>query len=96
VPTLPYASERERLAAWAAYVERLLVALLAFPLVETIRYACGDCQAVFDLCVAPLSEWAEIVDEDELTDFAPTCCPFCGSAELKMMHDRAVILPGNP
>jgi hypothetical protein len=26
---------------------------------ETIRIACGDCQIVFDLCVAPTSEWAE-------------------------------------
>jgi hypothetical protein len=63
---------------------------------ETIRYACGDCQAVFDLCVAPESEWDEgippEVDEADLPelDMTPTICPFCGSGELTMRQDRAV------
>jgi hypothetical protein len=57
---------------------------------ETIRFACGDCQAVFDLCLAPTSEWAENIDADAL-DIMPACCPFCGAAagELKSLHDRA-------
>jgi len=55
---------------------------------ETIRFACGECQAVFDLCVAPESEWAEGVPENEepLKEASLTCCPFCGagSHELKI------------
>ena len=46
---------------------------------ESIRFACGDCQVVFDICVAPTSEWAEALDleADADNEFEPTCCPFC-------------------
>jgi hypothetical protein len=60
---------------------------------ETIRIACGECNIVFDLCVAPPSEWGEDFDSstDTVNDIEPTCCPFCGAAagELKDLHDRA-------
>jgi hypothetical protein len=56
---------------------------------EIIRFACGDCQIVFDLCVAPLSEWGEQPEIDNFSDIEPTCCPFCGVGELKKLHDRA-------
>lgn len=59
---------------------------------ETIRFACGDCRIVFDLRVAPESEWAEHTDEDGLQEFAPPgCCPFCGSSELKALHDMPTL-----
>ena len=47
---------------------------------ETIRIACGDCKIVFDLCVAPTSEWAEDFESatGTISDIEPTCCPFCG------------------
>jgi hypothetical protein len=53
---------------------------------ETIRFACGDCQVVFDLCLAPFSESADgdlagITDSED-----PTICPFCGAGELKPVH----------
>jgi hypothetical protein len=58
-----------------------------------IRFACGDCQVVFDMCVAPTSEWAEEIDEADFEGGIdvgePSVCPFCGAAELKPTHDRA-------
>ena len=58
---------------------------------ETIRIACGDCNIVFDLCVAPTSEWAEDFESatGTINDIEPTCCPFCGARELRSLHDRA-------
>ena len=65
---------------------------------ESIRFACGDCQVVFDICVAPTSEWAEALDleADADNEFEPTCCPFCGAhvCELKRLHDRADAVDG--
>jgi hypothetical protein len=57
---------------------------------ETVRYSCGDCQAVFDLCAAPQSEWAEELQEGEeaIEQMEPHLCPFCGAAELKAAHDK--------
>ena len=59
---------------------------------ETIRFACGDCQIVFDLCLAPASERAmEAPEELAGEDLDPTCCPFCGAhaaSELKALNDR--------
>jgi hypothetical protein len=59
---------------------------------ETIRFACGECQIVFDLNVSPPSDWAEQLELDDLGDIEPTCCPFCGAAasELRNLHDRAI------
>jgi hypothetical protein len=55
---------------------------------ETRRYKCGECQTVFDLRLDPACE-AEIVDEPEPDlDLEPTCCPFCGDANL-------MVLPGS-
>ena len=57
---------------------------------ETMRYACDDCQVVFDVAVAPVSEWAEAFDDDGTVDVGePLCCPFCGANELKTVHDQA-------
>jgi hypothetical protein len=60
---------------------------------ETIRYACGDCQIAFDLCLAPFSECAD-GDMADLDEAEPKCCPFCGAGELKPTHDRATQVPG--
>jgi len=60
---------------------------------ETLRFACGDCQVVFDLCLAPASERAEQPEEGVEEDIDPTCCPFCGSSEIEPTHDRAIVLP---
>ena len=45
---------------------------------ETIRIACGDCKIVFDLCVAPTSEWAEDFESatGTINDIEPTCRHF--------------------
>jgi hypothetical protein len=61
---------------------------------ETIRFSCGDCQIIFDLNISPPSDWAEQLDLDDLDyldDIEPACCPFCGAAELKKLHDRAAL-----
>jgi hypothetical protein len=59
---------------------------------ETIRFQCGECQAVFDLCVDPA--WAAEVAADlgveTIETPEPTCCPFCGAGGLKAIHDPAV------
>ena len=54
---------------------------------ETVRFACGDCHIVFDLWLAPTSQWAD-GDLADVTEAEPTCCPFCGAGELKALHDR--------
>ena len=60
---------------------------------ETIRIACGECKIVFNLGVAPASEWVEDFESatGTINDIEPTCCPFCGAAacELRSLHDRA-------
>ena len=60
---------------------------------ETVRFACGDCQIVFDLCVAPPSEWAEEFEEGTEPEEIgkPILCPFCGDAELNPTHDRPTV-----
>jgi ribosomal protein S27AE len=60
---------------------------------ETIRFACGDCHVVFDLCLAPFSECADgdLADIDDSED--PTVCPFCGAGEIKPTHTRPTFVP---
>ena len=63
---------------------------------EASRYACGNCQILFDLFLAPTSEWAVFQEEDgPEIDTEPTICPFCGAGELKPLIARAdtVTLP---
>jgi hypothetical protein len=57
---------------------------------ETVRYACRECLVAYDVCLAPTSEWAEAEDPDvpEDIDYEPSCCPFCGSGDIKPLHDR--------
>ena len=62
---------------------------------ENIRFKCGECLVVFDLCLAPVSEWPEEPEDesDHTADVAVTNCPFCGSnaaTDLTMLHDRAI------
>jgi hypothetical protein len=56
---------------------------------ETIRFQCGDGQAVFDLCVDPVwaAEVATDLGVDTIETAEPTCCPFCGAGGLKAIHD---------
>jgi Zn finger protein HypA/HybF involved in hydrogenase expression len=59
---------------------------------ETVRFACHDCQIVFDLTVAPVSEWVEELDESDsespMEVESPVQCPFCESMDLHVTHDR--------
>ena len=66
---------------------------------ESIRFACGDCQVVFDICVAATSEWAEALDleADADNEFEPTCCPFCHArlhASFCRMRRAATLVDG--
>jgi Zn finger protein HypA/HybF involved in hydrogenase expression len=65
---------------------------------QPVRFSCGDCQVVFDLCVAPESEWAEWIDQSEseanLDIGEVVLCPLCGSKEIKATHDRATEMRG--
>ena len=48
---------------------------------EAARFACEECQVVFDLSVAPASQWAEQTEDDGGMELGePTHCPFCESA----------------
>ncbi|HWY85750.1 MAG TPA: hypothetical protein VNX28_03445 [Gemmataceae bacterium] len=65
---------------------------------QPVRFACGECQAVFHITVAPESEWAEWIDPSEYEgnpDIGePTSCPFSGSVEIKAVQDRPTQIPG--
>ena len=61
---------------------------------ESIRFRCDECLVVFDLCLAPVTEWPEEPEseDDKNMDVHVANCPFCGSpaaADLVMLHDRA-------
>jgi ribosomal protein S27AE len=57
---------------------------------EVVRYHCGDCQVVFDLCVDHVRE-TEVTEGAPVVEFGvPTCCPFCGAGELTPQHDTAI------
>jgi hypothetical protein len=59
---------------------------------EVVRFRCGDCQIVFDLCVDH-ERATEVVEGPPLTDFGePTCCPFCGAGELTTLNDQAILI----
>ena len=63
---------------------------------EVVRFQCGDCQIVFDLCVDRERE-TEVVGGPSVADFGePTCCPFCGAGELTPVHDRAIWVAATP
>jgi len=59
---------------------------------ETIRIACGECKIVFDLCVAPASEWAEDFNTstEPVNDIEPTCCPLSGPAPPCLILSQGV------
>ncbi len=66
---------------------------------ETVRFACDECHIVFDLCIAPMSEWVEQLDESDFEDTeieAPARCPFCELSELRVVHDRPLIGGAEP
>jgi hypothetical protein len=50
---------------------------------ETVRFSCGECNLVFDVCLAPQSEWPEIPGPGMEEEIYATCCPICGSSELR-------------
>ena len=60
---------------------------------ETIRFACDECQIVFDVTVAPPSEGVEQFDDGDgpLEVERPSRCPFCELSQLWVVHDRPVI-----
>jgi hypothetical protein len=63
---------------------------------EVVRFHCGDCQIVFDLCVQGVREIEYMEGAPPVTDFGqPTSCPFCGAGELTPVHDPAIrVAPG--
>jgi hypothetical protein len=50
---------------------------------ETVRFLCEECLLVFYLCLALSSEWPEIQQEEFRESILVTCCPFCGSTEVR-------------
>ena len=66
---------------------------------EPVRFACDECMIVFDLRIAPLSEWVEPHDENDFESpmeiEAPARCPFYDLAESRVIHDRPLIAAAN-
>lgn len=60
---------------------------------ETVRFVCHECLTVFDICLAPPSEWpeADLEDNGSPIDIIVNACPFCGSADVKPKHDAPEI-----
>jgi hypothetical protein len=61
---------------------------------SSFRFKCEECLIVFDICAAPPGDWLEPMPDD--TESGPPtrleCCPFCGSTDVKMMHDLATVI----
>jgi hypothetical protein len=59
----------------------------------SLRFACGDCQIVFDLTVAPKSKWEKQYDAKATLDDAgvPSIRAFCGPGERTAVKNRLVI-----
>lgn len=59
---------------------------------ESFRLGCDECMIVFDLRIAPVSEWIEQYAQDDGPDdvriLAPFPCPFCQLSNLRVIHDR--------
>jgi hypothetical protein len=60
---------------------------------EPVRFVCGDCQIVFDLCVQGVRETEDTEGAPPVPDFGEPspCCPFCGASELARMADEPII-----
>ena len=58
---------------------------------EPVRFHCGDCQIIFDLCVQGVRETEDAEGAPLIEDYGEpsSCCPFCGASELAR-------LPGEP
>ena len=59
---------------------------------ETIRFECEDCRFIFDLTIDSVRE-TEYIEEPEALDAEPSCCPFCGAGELRVVHDSPAQVP---
>ena len=61
---------------------------------ETIRFVCQECLVVFDVWLAPPSEWpeADLEDDGHPIDTPVYYCPFCGSSDIKQKHDLPTII----
>ncbi|MFL5340363.1 MAG: hypothetical protein ACJ8F7_09445 [Gemmataceae bacterium] len=63
---------------------------------EAVRFRCGDCRIVFDLCVDGLRD-TEAAEAPPVVEFGePTTCPFCGAGELTPAHEPAVRVAAGP
>jgi hypothetical protein len=60
---------------------------------EPVRFLCGDCQIIFDLCVVGVRETEYIEGAPPVIDFSEpsTVCPFCGANELTRLPDEPIL-----
>jgi hypothetical protein len=60
---------------------------------EVVRFHCGDCQIIFDLCVQGVRETEDTEGAPPVSDFGEpsSCCPFCGANELARMPDEPIV-----
>jgi hypothetical protein len=51
---------------------------------EPVRFVCGDCQIIFDLCIQGVRETEYTEGAPPITEFSEPsfACPFCGANEL--------------
>jgi hypothetical protein len=60
---------------------------------EVVRFHCGDCQIIFDLCVQGVRETEDTEGAPPVVDFGEPSsrCPFCGANELTRMADEPIV-----
>ena len=68
---------------------------------ETVRFGCDECHIAVDLCIAPVTEWVDEMDEDindpenPLEIPPPSRCPFCESESFRPLNDRPLTVISN-
>jgi hypothetical protein len=60
---------------------------------EVVRFHCGDCQIIFDLCVQGVRATEDTEGARPVIDFGEpsSCCPFCGANELTRLPDEPIV-----
>jgi len=61
---------------------------------EAVRFHCGDCQIIFELCVQGERATEDAGGDPPVIDYGEPSsrCPFCGADELTRVSDDAIVI----
>jgi hypothetical protein len=59
--------------------------------IAVLRIQCNECLVMFDLQIVGMVEIED--DPEPIDDARPASCPYCGSAEIKPLHDMPASIP---